>query len=47
MLASGLGLLAILCEKQQPEFLAIAHHQPPIHAIINALLSLATSTLSS
>lgn len=45
VLASGLGLLAILCEKQQPEFLAIAHLQPPIHAIINTLITLATDYL--
>jgi len=42
VVASGLGLLSVLCEKQHPEFLAITHAHPSTRAILSALLALAT-----
>lgn len=45
VVASGLGLLSVLCEKQHPEFLAITHAHPSTRAILSALLALATRYL--
>lgn len=47
VLGNALGLLSILCEKQQPEFLALAHVHASTHDLLRTLLRLASDHLSA